>query len=112
MKVLVVGAGFVGTLVAGRLRDAGHELCVTTTTPAKAEDLEARFGRVAVLRGSDREAVAREVTGADAVVVTAGPSAAQAMTPEDRAATYEEILVQTARSVVEIGRASCRDRVL
>ena len=103
MKVLVIGAGFVGSAVAHRLGEAGHHVTVTTTTPAKVPDLETRFGDVVVLRGSDREAVAAAMIGNDAVVVTAGPSAAQAMTPEDRQATYQEILVETAASVVAAG---------
>ena len=53
-----------------------------------------------MLRGSDREAVAAAIAGRDAVVVAAGPSAQKAMTPEDRAASYREILVETAESVV------------
>jgi len=103
MKVLVVGAGFVGSAVAARLKARGDEVTVTTTTPAKVDDLRDRFGNVVVLRGSDREAVAAAVAGQDAVVVTAGPNAQQAMTPEDRQATYQEILVDTAESVVAAG---------
>ena len=56
-----------------------------------------------MLRGSDRDAVAAAVAGQDAVVITAGPNAQQAMTPEDRQATYQEILVETAESVVAAG---------
>jgi nucleoside-diphosphate-sugar epimerase len=55
---------------------------------------------VHVLRGSDRAAVHAAMVDADAVVVTAGPSAQRAMTRADRAATYHDVLVETARSVV------------
>lgn len=99
MKVLVIGAGLVGTEVGLRLRALGHDVAVTTTTPGKVEGLRAHFDEVLVLRGSDRDAVAAAVAGRDAVVVAAGPSAQRAMTPEDRATSYREILVDTAESV-------------
>ncbi|KHL15799.1 nucleoside-diphosphate-sugar epimerase [Mumia flava] len=103
MRVLVIGAGLVGTAAGARLRSAGHHVTGTTTTPARVEDLRRRFDDVVVLRGTDRAAVARHVADADAVVVTAGPAAARAMTPEDRAATYHEVLVETALSVTAAG---------
>ncbi|GAA4368183.1 NAD-dependent epimerase/dehydratase family protein [Nocardioides caricicola] len=100
MKVLVIGAGLVGTEVGARLKALGHEVAGTTTTPGKVDGLREHFDAVYVLRGSDREAVAAAVAGHDAVVVAAGPNAQRAMTPEDRAASYREILVDTAESVV------------
>lgn len=105
MKVLVIGAGLVGTEVGARLRALGHEVAGTTTTPGKVEGLKEHFDQVYVLRGSDKEAVAAAVAGHDAVVVAAGPNAQKAMTPEDRAASYREILVDTAESVVAAGDA-------
>jgi len=105
MKVLVIGAGLVGTQVGARLRELGHEVAGTTTTPGKVEGLREQFDEVLVLRGSDRDAVAAAVAGRDAVVIAAGPSAQKAMTPEDRAASYKEILVDTAESVVAAGGA-------
>lgn len=101
MKILVLGAGFVGAATAERLQAAGHTVTVTTTTPAKVEGLRERFEDVVVLRGSDRELVAAAASEVDAVVVTAGPQAQRAMTPEDRAATYHHVLVETARNVVD-----------
>lgn len=103
MKVLVIGAGLVGTEVGTRLRELGHDVAATTTTPGKVEGLREQFDEVLVLRGGDREAVRAAIEGRDAVVVAAGPSAQRAMTPEDRAASYKEILVDTASSVVEAG---------
>lgn len=103
MKVLIIGAGLVGGAAGKHLRKLGHEVAVTTTTPAKVETLREDFDEVLVLRGSDREAVASAVAGRDVVVVTAGPSAQKAMTPEDRAQTYREILVDTAEAVVAAG---------
>ena len=100
MKVLIIGAGLVGTQVGARLRELGHEVAGTTTTPGKVEAMSERFVEVFVLRGSDREAVAAAMAGRDAVVVAAGPNAQTSMTPEERAVTYREILVNTAESVV------------
>ena len=105
MKVLVIGAGLVGTEVGARLKALGHEVSGTTTTPGKVEGLREHFDEVYVLRGSDREAVAAAVAGHDAVVVAAGPNAQSSMTPEERAVTYREILVDTAESVVAAGDA-------
>lgn len=96
----MLGAGFVGSATAERLADQGHDVVVTTTTPAKVEGLASRFGHAVVLRGSDRALVAEAADECDAVVVSAGPDAQRAMTPQDRAATYHEVLVETARSVV------------
>lgn len=100
MKVLVIGCGLVGTPLARRLRADGHHVTGTTTTPDKVEALRAdACDEVLVLRGTDAEAVAAAVGAADAVIVTAGPSAQRSMTPEDRAVHYREVLAETARNV-------------
>lgn len=100
MRVLCIGSGLVGSRFGQMAREAGHTVVGTTTTPEKVDGLAGVFDEVRVLRGADADAVADAAIGCDAVVVTAGPSAAQAMTREDRAASYREILVETARSVV------------
>ena len=100
MRVLVIGAGLVGRELSARLSRQGHEVVATTTTPDKVPALKEVAAEVAVLRGSDADAVAKAAAGCDAVVVCAGPDAKRSMTPEERAATYDEVLVQTARSVV------------
>lgn len=100
MKVLIIGAGFVGSAAAETLKGLGHDVTVTTTTEAKVGPLAERFGNAIVLKGSDKEAVHAAVAEADAVVITAGPSAQGSMTPEGRAKTYREILVTTAENVV------------
>lgn len=100
MNVLIIGAGLVGSTLARQLRADGHHVTTTTTTPAKVETLLEFSDNAVVLRGTDAEAVATAVKAADAVVVTAGPSAERSMTPEDRAAHYKEILVDTAANVM------------
>ncbi len=102
MRILCIGSGLVGSRFGALARAAGHTVMGTTTTPEKLETLAGTFDEVALLRGSDRDAVAEAAEGCDAVVVTAGPSAAQAMSREDRQASYHEVLVETARSVASL----------
>ena len=100
MRVTVIGSGLVGSELGVALRSAGHHVVGTTTTPTRVPELADRFDDVRVVVGRDRDAVADVVSDADAVVVTAGPSAARAMTRADRAATYRDVLVTTAEHVV------------
>lgn len=99
MRVLVLGCGLAGSEVATGLVADGHEVVATTTTPARVESLQKIATEVRVLRGSDRELVHAAIEGCDAIVVTAGPAAQRAMSREERAATYHDVLVATAENV-------------
>ncbi len=99
MRVLIVGCGLVGRELARQLRAEGDYVIGTTTTPAKAGGLGADCDQVVVLTGADRGAVHAAAEGVDAIVVTAGPAASQAMTLEQRQRTYRKVLVDTAESV-------------
>lgn len=102
MRVLIVGCGLVGTELARSLRADGHHVIGTTTTAAKVPALQQVCDEVAVLSGADRAKVHAAAVGVDAIVVTAGPSAAQAMTVEQRQRTYRQVLVATAESVASV----------
>jgi len=102
MRVLIVGCGLVGKELARQLRQDGHHVIGTTTTPAKVAALEEICDEVAVLTGSDTEAMHAAAKGAAAIVVAAGPAAAQAMTVEQRQRTYRQVLVDTAESVSSV----------
>ena len=102
MRVLIVGCGLVGKELARQLRASGHQVVGTTTTAAKVPSLQEVCDEVAVLTGADTEALHKAAVGADAIVVTAGPAASQAMTVEQRQRTYRTILVDTAESVASV----------
>ena len=102
MRVLIVGCGLVGKELARQLRADGHIVVGTTTTPAKVPALSEICDEVAVLTGSDTAAMHVAALGADAIVVAAGPAAAQAMTVEQRQRTYRQVLVETAESVASV----------
>ena len=99
MRVLIVGCGLVGKELAQQLRADGHHVTGTTTTPGKVAALQEVCDDVAVLTGADTAAVHAAAKDVDAIVVTAGPAAAQAMTIEQRQKTYRRVLVDTAESV-------------
>ncbi len=102
MRVLIVGCGLVGKELARQLRADGHHVTGTTTTPAKVAALSEVCDAVAVLTGAEADKVRVAAEGADAIVVTAGPAAAQAMTIEQRQRTYRQVLVDTAESVASV----------
>lgn len=99
MRFLILGCGLVGRVLAAQLRAEGHQVRGTTTTPDKVAALRQLCDEVQVLRGSDGPAVAAALEDCDGAAICAGPSPAQAQTPEQRRAHYHEILVGTAQSI-------------
>jgi 3-hydroxyisobutyrate dehydrogenase-like beta-hydroxyacid dehydrogenase len=89
MRVAVLGLGNIGSGIAGRLLDAGHELHVWNRTAARAEPLTARGAvleaspgaavrevEVAITSLADDEAVLGVVIGDDGVAECLPPSGA------------------------------------
>ncbi len=107
MRIMVLGAGNVGLEVAERARARGWEVVATTTTPGRVAELEPLVDEVAVLVGSDTEAVKRAAEGVDAILVAASPRIMQSVTVEDRARSYRDVLVASCESAA----AAC-DRVI
>ncbi len=99
-RVLVLGMGLVGKMAAQGLQNAGIYTIGATTTPEKTTTLSQLCDEVVVLRGSEWDKVDHALAGCDGVLVCAGPTASQAQTPEQRQATYRDILVETAHSIL------------
>ena len=102
MRVLVVGVGLVGEMVAKMLVADGHEVIGTTTTPEKVEKLQAVCTDVAVLKGEEQEKIAAAAEGCDAIVMTVSPKFSRTTTPEDRLAEYEKVFERTGKSVTAV----------
>ena len=98
MRFLILGLGNIGKALAGQLREKGHHVHGTTTSPAKVDSLETVVDNVSVLFGHEREKVATAGEGCDAVVVTVSPDVRKSSTVEEREAHYREVLVDTCTS--------------
>jgi nucleoside-diphosphate-sugar epimerase len=98
MRYFILGAGLAGRELARVLRDQGHQVIGTTTTPEKVAGLQESFDEVRVLRGSDREAIREALEGVDGVVISAGPPAL--FDEDERERIYRAVLVDTAESIV------------
>ncbi|MCU0546505.1 MAG: NAD-dependent epimerase/dehydratase family protein [Oscillatoriaceae cyanobacterium Prado104] len=94
MKVAIVGCGYIGSRVAQNLRStSNYTVTATTTTPQRVSELEGIAHRVAVLEGSDREALAAILQEQDAVMLCVG-----ARNPN----TYRESYLDTAKTLVSV----------
>ena len=93
MKLAIIGCGYVGSAVGHLWHSAGHEVTVTTTTPAKKQELQAIASKVVVLTGNDLEKLKDVVADRDVVLLSVG---SKQRTPE----TYRQAYLQTAQNVV------------
>jgi nucleoside-diphosphate-sugar epimerase len=104
MRYFILGAGMTGRELARLLRERGHQVVGSTTTPEKVAGLAEHFDEVRVLRGSDRDAIAEVLAGVDGVVVSAGPPAL--FDEEERERIYHAVLVDTAESIAAAAQAA------
>ncbi len=102
MRYAIIGCGNVGMELARRWTGGGHTVVGTTTTPERIPELRGVCTTVVVARGSNREAVARAVDGADAVVLTVSPRLTRAFDAASRVAEYADTLVASARVAVDL----------
>jgi nucleoside-diphosphate-sugar epimerase len=71
LRLFVFGLGYVGEAFANALRPRGWEVAATARTPEQARSLQAKG--VAAIDPGDRDAMARALTGVNAILVTAPP---------------------------------------
>ncbi|HNE06495.1 MAG TPA: NAD-dependent epimerase/dehydratase family protein, partial [Anaerolineales bacterium] len=73
MKYFVTGAtGFVGGVLAKKLREAGHEVNASVRSPEKAKDLQALGVKLFKGDVTDKESMREAMTGVDGVYHIAG----------------------------------------
>lgn len=90
MKVSIIGAGNVGTALAGSLARAGHTVTITASTPEHAATAAASTGATAVASN------AAAIAGAD-VVILAVPATALAEIAEDSGSSLDgKVVVDVA----------------
>jgi nucleoside-diphosphate-sugar epimerase len=102
MRYVIVGCGNIGLELARRWRADGHTVLGTTTSAERVEEVRAACGAVAVLRGSDRDAMRSAVAEADAVVLTVSPRLSRAFDAEQRVAEYADTLTATCRTAASV----------
>lgn len=107
MKVLILGMGHVGRALGSQLREQGHKVVGTTTSPGKVSELSAFADEVAVLRGDEAAKVAAAAQGCDAIIVTVAPNVKNTRTAEERHQHYRQTLVASCASA-----ASCCEHVI
>ncbi|GIE36237.1 hypothetical protein Ait01nite_092820 [Actinoplanes italicus] len=102
MRYVIVGCGNVGLELAARWTHAGHRVVGTTTTPGRVDEVGSVCAEVAVLRGSDHDALARIAENADAVVLTVSPRISRSFDAGARVTEYADTLTATARTAVAV----------
>jgi len=68
--ITIMGCGYVGQALGAELVAAGHEVSGTTTTPARAGELQSLGIAPLIVTIDDTEAITQAINGAHAVVVT------------------------------------------
>ena len=98
MKILLLGMGFVGTKTAELLKQNGHHVTGTTTTPSKVDALKATCDDMLLIHGSEADKIKNAASKADLVVITVGPNLQRASNPATCEEEYRQALAVTTRS--------------
>jgi len=98
MDILLLGMGFIGTKTAKLLKQNGHHVTGTTTTPEKVDTLKALCDDALVLRGDEADKIKSAASNVDRVIVTVGPNLQRVSNPATREEEYRQSLAVTTQS--------------
>jgi nucleoside-diphosphate-sugar epimerase len=93
MNILVIGCGYVGSATAKFWQQKGHNLTVTTTTPAKVSSLQKIANQVLILNTNNLELLEFATQNQDLILLSIAPSQGQ---------SYEDTYLVTAENLVKI----------
>lgn len=92
MKLLIMGAGYVGMALIRALQDGAHQLYITTTECERVENLKRYAEQVLVLRPGVKENLFALIGACDAMVVLVAPKGSL---------NYEQTYLDTAKTISE-----------
>ncbi len=96
MNAIIIGCGYVGSVVAQHWQNLGHAITVTTTTPDRIGELEKVANQAIVLERCDEETLQTILQNQDVVFLSVAPTANE---PVD-AKMYEQTYLHTANNLV------------
>jgi nucleoside-diphosphate-sugar epimerase len=91
MKTLILGCGYVGSEVARLWHNNGDLVTVTTTTPEKKEKLASIADRVAIVKGSDVNALSEVIKDREVILFSVAAKGQN---------TYRQSYLETATNLV------------
>jgi nucleoside-diphosphate-sugar epimerase len=90
MNVLIIGCGYLGSVLAKLWKERGYHVTATTRSPTRLDSLSRVCQKGVILRGTDVESLAELMPTQDLVLVTIGA---------DDASDYENAYLKTARAI-------------
>lgn len=90
MKILILGAGYVGMALLKQLQDLPHEVWVSTTDASRIVELGQYSNRVLVITPDDNTSLKEAIVACDAMIVLVAPK---------NSATYESTYLNTAKRI-------------
>lgn len=90
MKLLVMGAGYVGSALLKYLQSQAHEIYITTTQEERIDELKAYGQQVLVLHPNEDKNLKKLIQRCDGMVILVAPKNSQ---------TYEETYLKTAQRI-------------
>ena len=90
MKLIVMGAGYVGETLLKHLQGKPHEIFITTTRQERVKDLKAYGQSVLLLHPGENQAIKELIDACDGMIILIAPKNSH---------TYEETYLTTAKQI-------------
>ncbi|MCC5825014.1 NAD-dependent epimerase/dehydratase family protein [Alkalimonas sp.] len=97
MHCFILGLGHIGKALAKALKQQGHRVSGSTTSPEKVAALSELVDAVHVLKGEESDKLRQAAAGCDLIIVTVAPNVRQTRTREERETHYHQVLELSCR---------------